>query len=342
MNAHDRVPAARMVEIGAEAAGQRLDNFLLKTCKGVPRTRVYRLVRRGEVRVNSGRVRPDYRLEEGDKLRIPPIRMAVPASERSPARVIRPEILFEDDCLIALNKPSGLAVHGGSGIGTGLIEGLRAGRPQARFLELVHRLDRATSGVLLVAKKRAALTAMHEDLRQSSQKAHRFEKRYLALVKGVWPETLREVKAPLSRGAKGGGAGPVTVDDEGRYARSLFRIVERFGELATLVEIRLLTGRTHQARVHAAHAGHPIAGDDKYGDWDWNVALRKLGLRRLFLHAAGLSIPHPESGERLQLEAPLPAELETFLDAMRSDSSEFRVSSSKTRNVKLETQNSTR
>jgi 23S rRNA pseudouridine955/2504/2580 synthase len=319
MKTRDRAAAARVVVIDAEASGQRLDNFLVKTCKGVPRTHVYRLVRRGEVRINMGRVRPDYRLKEGDKVRIPPIRMATPAADRTPARAFRPDVLFEDDWLLALNKPSGLAVHGGSGVRVGLIEGLRADRPQARFLELVHRLDRETSGVLLVAKKRSALTALHEALRQSSQKAQSFEKRYLALVKGAWPEELREVNAPLRKGKAGNGLEQVAVDDEGRYAKSLFRVMERFDGEATLVEIRLLTGRTHQARVHATHAGHPIAGDDKYGDWDWNARLRKLGLRRLFLHAAGLAFPHPETGEKLQLSAPLPPELETFSDTLRNE-----------------------
>lgn len=338
MNTRDRAAAARVLEIGAEAAGQRLDNFLLKTCKGVPRTHVYRLVRRGEVRINMGRVRPEYRLQEGDKLRIPPIRMALPpVGGRPPVQAVRPEILFEDDWVLAVNKPSGLAVHGGSGIASGLIEGMRAGRPAASFLELVHRLDRETSGVLLLAKKRPALTALHAGLRQSAQKAHQFEKRYLALVRGAWPEKMREVIAPLRKGQADGAGGQVAVAEEGRFAKSLFRVRERFGDRATLVEISLLTGRTHQARVHAAHARHPIAGDDKYGDWDWNAQLRKLGLRRLFLHAAGISFPHPATGERLPLEAPLPPELETFLKAMRTDRSEFRVSSSAPRNLKLKT-----
>jgi 23S rRNA pseudouridine955/2504/2580 synthase len=319
MNAPDRA-AARVVEISSDAAGQRLDNFLLKICKGVPRTRIYRLVRRGEVRINMGRVRPDYRLQAGDKIRVPPIRTATPpAGERHRPRALQPEILYEDDWLLALNKPSGLAVHGGSGIGTGMIEGLRAGRPQARFLELAHRLDRETSGVLLVAKNRPALIMLHEGLRQSAQNERRFEKRYLALVKGAWPDDLHEVSAALRRNKAGGGSGPVAVDEAGRHARSLFRVAERFGDRATLVEIRLLTGRTHQARVHAAHAGHPIAGDDKYGDWDWNGRLRKIGLRRLFLHAAGFHLPHPESGAPLDLQAPLPAELEKFLSTLRDD-----------------------
>jgi 23S rRNA pseudouridine955/2504/2580 synthase len=272
-------------------------------------------------------VRPEYRLQEGDKLRIPPIRMATPpAAGKPPVQTVRPEILFEDDWLLAVNKPSGLAVHGGSGIAFGLIEGMRAERPQGRYLELVHRLDRETSGVLLLAKRRPALTALHEGLRQSAQKAQQFEKRYLALVRGAWPEKLCEVIAPLRKGDAEGKGGQVTVTEEGRFAKTLFRVRERFGERATLVEIRLLTGRTHQARVHAAHAGHPIAGDDKYGDWDWNAQLRKLGLRRLFLHAAGVAFPHPATGERLQVEAPLPPELEKFLHALRADGSGFGVS----------------
>jgi 23S rRNA pseudouridine955/2504/2580 synthase len=319
MSTQDRPAKARILAIGAEEAGQRLDNFLFKTCKGVPRTRVYRVVRRGEVRVNMGRARPDYRLQEGDRLRIPPLRVAPESLARPRVPPIMPEIVFEDEWLLALNKPPGLAVHGGSGISAGLIESLRAARPHCRFLELVHRLDRDTSGVLLIAKKRAALVALHEGLRQTSQKAHRFQKRYLALVQGAWPDRLHEISAPLRKGKAGDGTRQVAVHGEGRYAKSLFRVVERFGVLATLVEIRLLTGRTHQARVHAAHAGHPIAGDDKYGDWDWNARLRKVGLRRMFLHAAGFHLPHPETGAPLDLQAPLPADLEKFLNALRKE-----------------------
>ena len=298
--------SVKLVEIGSETAGQRVDNFLLKVCKGVPKSHVYRILRSGEVRVNSGRVEATYRLQEGDRVRIPPLRMGEKAAAPRPPKLDLP-LIYEDEGLIAANKPAGVAVHGGSGISHGVIEQLRAARPAAKFLELVHRLDRDTSGLLLLAKKRSVLIAMHELMR-----AGQMDKRYLVLVQGHWPAGKQHVKLKLQRYVTGAGERRVSVDDDGRESHTVFQL-ERACGAYSLLQAQLKTGRTHQIRVHLAHLGFPIVGDDKYGDFELNRRLAKQGMKRMFLHAWKLAFVHPASGERLRLEAPLPRELETFL-----------------------------
>jgi 23S rRNA pseudouridine955/2504/2580 synthase len=299
--------------VGEEAGGQRVDNFLLKVLKGVPKSHVYRILRSGEVRVNRHRVGPDARLAAGDRVRVPPIRTAAPdAAGRAPvAAGPLPPILFEDDALLAVDKPAGLAVHGGSGVSHGLIERLRHARPEAKFLELVHRLDRDTSGVLLVAKKRAALVALHEQLREG-----RTDKRYLVLVRGKWRDAVRAVELSLTKFVTGEGERRVRVEREGQTARTVFRLVRKWPAAeppVALLEAELDTGRTHQIRVHLTHIGFPLAGDDKYGDFAWNKALAKQGLKRMFLHAQRISFAHPATGATLTIESPLPAELVAFV-----------------------------
>jgi 23S rRNA pseudouridine955/2504/2580 synthase len=307
-----RKDAASLLTVGDEAAGQRIDNFLLRTLKGVPKSHVYRILRSGEVRLNRGRVGPDARLVPGDVVRVPPLRIAaVPARRTAPARPFKPPILFEDEHLIGIDKPAGLAVHGGSGIALGLIEQLRAARPQARFLELVHRLDRETSGVLLVAKKRSALIELHRQLRDG-----KVDKRYVVLVGGAWKHAKRVVDVPLHKFATREGERRVRVADAGRPAVTIFRRERTWpthDPPLALLEAELETGRTHQIRVHLAHLGHALAGDDKYGDFAWNRTLAREGLKRMFLHAQRMTFAHPSSGEPMMLEAPLPAELEQFL-----------------------------
>ena len=299
--------AASWIEVDEGGAGQRIDNFLVARLKGVPKSHVYRILRSGEVRVNSGRVAASHRLALGDKVRVPPIRTAERESGDAPAPALELPVLYEDEHLLAVNKPAGLAVHGGSGIAHGAIERLRAGRPQAKFLELVHRLDRETSGVLLLAKKRAALTAMHGDLRSRSM-----DKRYIAAVAGRVRDEKRRVKVALRKYSTGEGERRVAVDEyEGQEAETIFRRLARSEEF-TLLEAELLTGRTHQIRVHLAHIGHPILGDEKYGDFVLNRALKKRGLKRMFLHAAQLTFSHPASGEPVTVRAPLPPDLESF------------------------------
>ncbi|MEO5700497.1 MAG: RluA family pseudouridine synthase [Casimicrobiaceae bacterium] len=303
------------VKVGEDGAGQRLDNYLLKLLKGVPKSHVYRIVRSGEVRVNGGRVRPDARLADGDELRIPPIRVAAPAAGHGAGLtgpVPGPELqpLFEDDAVIALEKPAGMAVHGGSGVSFGVIERLRRARPDAPFLELVHRLDRETSGILLVAKKRSALTGLHAQLREGT-----IDKRYLVLVRGRWRDAKRIVDLPLESRSEGTGK-RVHVHRDGRAAVTVFRLQQRWPGAEpplALLEAELKTGRTHQIRVHLTHLGFPLAGDDKYGDFDWNRALGKAGLRRMFLHAWALTFSHPRTGDAIALQSPLPAELSGFL-----------------------------
>jgi 23S rRNA pseudouridine955/2504/2580 synthase len=299
--------AVQWLEVDEGGAGQRLDNFLTARLKGVPKSHVYRIVRSGEVRVNSGRVAASHRLELGDRIRVPPIRVAEREAGDAPAPALELPVLFEDAYLLAVDKPAGLAVHGGSGIAHGAIERLRAARPEAKFLELVHRLDRDTSGVLLLAKKRSALTAMHEDLRERGM-----DKRYVAAVAGRVRDELRRVKVPLRKYATADGDRRVAVDArEGQEAETVFRRLAR-GEASSLVEAELLTGRTHQIRVHLAHIGHPILGDEKYGDFALNRALRMRGLKRMFLHAASLALRHPATGEMLTIRSPLTADLEAF------------------------------
>jgi 23S rRNA pseudouridine955/2504/2580 synthase len=299
--------SATWVEADDTVAGQRVDNMLLRVLKGVPRQHIYRLLRTGQVRVNSARVDPTYRVQAGDRVRIPPVRMAHRSEAPAPTTRFRPAIVHEDEHLLALDKPAGAAVHGGSGISRGVIEEMRLARPQLRFLELVHRLDRDTSGVLLLAKKRSALVAMHAALREGGMR-----KLYTLLVLGAVRERRREVAVPLEKYLLPGGDRRVKVGDRGLESRTVFTLLGAAGEY-TLLQAELLTGRTHQIRVHAAHIGHPIAGDEKYGDFAANKALARRGLKRMFLHATRLELAHPGSGQPLVLEAPLPPELETFL-----------------------------
>jgi len=300
------------LEVGEDGAGQRIDNFLMKRLKGVPKSHVYRILRSGEVRVNKGRVGADRRLAVGDRVRVPPVRVADKAMAPVPGREFA--TVFEDEALIVIDKPAGVAVHGGSGVDFGVIEQLRRARSQAKFLELAHRLDRETSGLLIVGKKRAALTRLHDLFRDGG-----IDKRYLALVKGRWRDKLRNVKLPLLKYLTAEGERRVRVAADGKEAHSVVRLQGRWqtplGEFS-LVEVELRTGRTHQIRVHLAHLGHPILGDEKYGDFALNRDLQKRGLRRMFLHAASMRLPHPQTGERLELLAPLPAELEGFLKGL--------------------------
>jgi 23S rRNA pseudouridine955/2504/2580 synthase len=296
-------------EIGPEAGGQRVDNYLVKLLKGVPKSHVYRILRSGEVRVNSGRAKPDYRIKSGDILRIPPVRVAERTQRAPPPDdgSLERAILLEDDSLLALNKPSGLAVHGGSGVSYGVIEQLRAQRPQARFLELVHRLDRDTSGVLLLAKKRSALTALHAELRTGQVR-----KFYLVLVKGKWGDGRQSVRLNLRKYLLGSGERRVAVQADGQESHTVFDLKQSWQDYS-LLRAELKTGRTHQIRVHLAHLGYPIAGDDKYGDFELNRQLARRGLKRMFLHAASVTFRHPASGAKVTVEAPLPAQLQQFL-----------------------------
>lgn len=314
----------RRLAVDETGAGQRIDNFLLRRLKGVPKSHIYRILRSGEVRLNGGRVRPDAHVAVGDELRIPPLRTSAPgAARRAPApRAAAPPILYEDQALLAVDKPAGLAVHGGSGVSFGLIEQLRAARPDARCLELVHRLDRETSGALLIAKKRTALVALHAALREG-----RVDKRYLVLVRGKWRDAKRKVELPLTKFVTGEGERRVRVErDRGRTATTVFyrRAVWPDAEPpVSLLEAELRTGRTHQIRVHLTHLGFPLAGDDKYGDFAWNKVLAKQGLKRMFLHAWRLSLPHPLEPRQLTLESPLPIDLSAFIarldDTRRGD-----------------------
>jgi 23S rRNA pseudouridine955/2504/2580 synthase len=311
------------VVVGEDGDGQRIDNFLQKLLKGVPKSHIYRILRSGEVRRNRGRVGPEARLAAGDELRIPPIRTAAPAVKRAsrPSGALAlPPILYEDDVILALDKSPGLAVHGGSGIAFGVIERLRHARPDAKFLELVHRLDRDTSGVLLVAKKRAALTALHAQLRDG-----RVDKRYFVLVRGKWRDAMRRVELALETFVTGDGERRVRVDRDGRVACTVFRRMQTWPGLdppLSLLEAELETGRTHQIRVHLTHLGYPLAGDDKYGDFAWNKALSKQGLKRMFLHAHRIGFMHPADGREMVIESPLAPDLAQFvarLDAAATD-----------------------
>jgi 23S rRNA pseudouridine955/2504/2580 synthase len=301
------------LEVSEEEAGQRLDNYLQRRLAGVPRSRLYRVIRKGEVRVNGHRVGPERRLQPHDRVRIPPMRLAPPPEPGRPsaeliARIER-AIVRVDDNLIVLDKPTGVAVHGGSGVSFGVIEALRAARP-AESLELVHRLDRETSGCLLIARRRAALRELHALMR-----ANGFEKRYLVLVKGKWELGAKRIDVPLRTDTRVGGERTVRAESSGKASVSDFRPVQFFGKTATLMEVTLHTGRTHQIRVHAAYAGHPVAGDEKYGDAAFNESLRSLGLNRMFLHAHSLSFSWPRGAE-FSINTPLPAELSTLIDAL--------------------------
>ncbi len=310
-------PRVRHHEVLAEEAGQRIDNFLLRQLKGLPRSRVYRLLRRGEVRVDGGRARPTRRLCAGEVVRIPPVTQPRQAEAAAPseglAERLRGAVLYEDERLLVLDKPSGLAVHGGSSVGLGLIEAMRQLRPELRFLELAHRLDQETSGCLMLAKRRSTLRRLHEQLRQG-----RIEKRYTALLTGALEADRRRVEAPLERLGGAPRERQVRVSEQGRRACTTFEVSRRYRQ-ACLVDARLGTGRTHQIRVHARHIGHPVAGDDRYGDRRANAELRRSGLRRLFLHAARLQLYHPDSGEAVAVEAPLSGDLQAVLEALAVD-----------------------
>lgn len=323
-----RADAAVFITIDEGSEGQRLDNFLLKTLKGVPKSHVYRILRSGEVRVNKKRVSADDRVALGDLVRIPPIRMHVIEEKKNLAPAtpkLQAHVIFEDEALLVLNKPAGLAVHGGSGISLGAIEQLRLERPKAKFLELVHRLDRETSGVLLLAKKRSALVALHEAIRQNQT-----DKRYLLLVHGKWQEAKKRVTMDLQKYTLPNGERRVNVvtdaskdvHHERQHSETIFRLQKHFshptlGEFS-LLEAQLVTGRTHQLRVQTSHLGFAIAGDDKYGDFAQNKLLAKHGLKRMFLHSAVTKIRHPVTGEPLQLKAETPPELMAFLAVLAS------------------------
>ena len=307
--------AVQHLEVSADEAGQRLDNFLRGHLSGVPRSRLYRVIRKGEVRVNGRRAGPETRLAEKDRVRIPPLRapQAEAPAEPGPALLerIRAAIIYEDEGLLVLDKPGGVAVHGGSGVSFGVIEALRALRP-GESLELAHRLDRDTSGCLLVARRAPVLRTLHALLREGA-----VEKRYLTLLRGRWNFGTRRIDVPLRTDLRVGGERTVRAAAGGKAAASTFRPVQFFGRLATLVEVALETGRTHQIRVHAEHAGHPVAGDEKYGDAEFNRVLRDCGLARMFLHAHSLSFTWPQ-GTLFSINTPLPAELAAVLDALSS------------------------
>ncbi len=309
-----QTPAAPQVMhliVDLESAGQRLDNFLLRHLKGVPKTHVYRVIRSGEVRVNKGRASADTRVAEGDDVRVPPVRLPERSSvPPAPAREF--PVLFEDEHLLAIHKPAGVAVHGGSGVSSGVIEQLRQARPAARFLELVHRLDKETSGALLLAKKRSALTALQDQFRSRDT-----GKTYAALVMGAWPSNLKVIDQPLHKTTDAAGERHVRVvgaaHEDGRRSITLVKVRQTFGA-HTLLDVTIKTGRTHQIRVHLSHAGHAIVGDPKYGDFPANKAFaREHRFARMFLHARELSFDHPASGERITLVAPLPADCATLL-----------------------------
>ena len=311
--------AVNRLAVDEAGAGQRVDNFLLRVLKGVPKSHIYRILRSGEVRVNRLRVKPDARLVLGDVLRIPPIRTGVPSpgTRKTPPLSSAIPILYEDDALIAVDKPAGLAVHGGSGVAFGLIEQMRAARPTAKFLELVHRLDRDTSGVILIAKKRAALVGLHAALREG-----RVDKRYQILVKGQWHDAKRAVTLPLTKFLTSTGERRVRVEEVGgQTAKTVFyrrQVWTDIDPAMSLLEAELFTGRTHQIRVHLTHLGFALAGDEKYGDFAWNKALSKRGLKRMFLHARKLVFAHPVEDREVEIEAALPLELSRFLDTLDS------------------------
>jgi len=319
----------KLVEVGKNSVirtvitenehGQRLDNLLLKRCKGVPKSHVYSIVRSGQVRVNGRRADVSYRLQAGDVLRIPPLRVASVEQEMvaGAGLQVHVPIVYEDEGLLVVDKPAGIAVHGGSGESYGLVEALRRQRPEARFLELAHRLDRETSGILLLGKKRSVLLALHQMFREGglAGSGRSADKRYLVLVCGRWMEPLRSVRLPLLKYLLASGERRVRVADEGKAAHTVFRLLARWQRFS-LLEAELKTGRTHQIRVHLAHLGYPIAGDEKYGDFGLNRALAKEGLKRMFLHASRMRLPHPLEGRELVVEAAMPAALKAFVDGL--------------------------
>ena len=304
--------------VADEDDGQRLDNYLLRICKGVPKSHIYRIIRSGEVRVNGKRVDASGRIRTGDLVRVPPMRVATKKEEIIAGAEFKTDlpIIHEDESVLVIDKPAGIAVHGGSGVSFGVIEALRRQRPHSRFLELAHRLDRETSGVLLVGKKRSALVALHDMFREGGGAGGRgADKRYLLLVKGRWMDPVRHVKLPLFKYLLDSGERRVRVAEEGKAAHTVFRLLARW-EHFSLLEAELRTGRTHQIRVHCAHLGFPIAGDEKYGDFPCNRMLLRDGLKRMFLHAWKISFPHPANGTVLTCEAPLPDGLHDFLEGL--------------------------
>ena len=312
---NEKMPAgARLIAIDSRHERQRIDNYLLGTLKGVPKSHIYRLLRTGQVRVNKGRIKPVYRLKAGDIVRIPPLRVEERASAEIPGRHaverLRASILYEDEDLIVLNKPSGMAVHGGSGIRHGVIEILRHCRPELDDIELVHRLDRETSGCLMISKRREVLLMLQRHLRED-----RVRKQYLALLRGVWRGGRLSVDAPLCKHQRRSGERMVRVSPQGKAAQTVFRPKEAFAD-ASLMEVELRTGRMHQIRVHAAHVGCPIAGDQKYGDAEFNTLMKARGLKRLFLHAAALEFFHPGVRKKMQISAPIPPELKNILSGL--------------------------
>jgi len=328
------IPAASRVRVGEDSAGQRLDNFLVKLLKGVPKTHVYRVIRSGEVRVNKGRAGADTRLALGDEVRVPPVRTSTAAEETLPAPPREFPVVHEDEALLVIDKPAGVAVHGGSGVSFGVIEQLRRARPEAWFLELVHRLDKDTSGLLLLAKKRAALLALQAQLREGRGE-QAIVKTYAALVEGSWPESLKVIDVALHKYLDSAGERRVRAvgpeDDDGRRSITLVRVAARFGGF-TLLDVTLKTGRTHQIRVHLAQAGHAIVGDDKYGDRALAKSLARgdavpgCRFERMFLHARRLRLAHPLTGEPLELEAPLPPACVRLLDALDAFGAEASAS----------------
>ena len=314
-------PSVKTLTVDEDSAGQRLDNFLMRHLKGVPKTHVYRIIRSGEVRVNKGRASAEQRVEAGDLVRLPPVRVSaqVQAKVDAPAPAREFPVLMEDEALMAIDKPAGVAVHGGSGVSFGVIEQLRRARPALANLELVHRLDRETSGVLLVAKKRSALKNLQDQFRDRET-----GKTYLALVLGLWPSNKKVIDSPLMKyiipNGVGEGERRVKVvgkdDPNGMRSITLVRVARTVGPY-TLLEVTIKTGRTHQIRVHLASQGHPIAGDDKYGDFEHNKLLQKMGLKRMFLHAWQLKFQHPQSHRPVSLQAPLPPELKNFVDGIQ-------------------------
>ncbi|MEQ1742640.1 MAG: RluA family pseudouridine synthase [Candidatus Nitrotoga sp.] len=304
-----RKESVTWITIDEGSCDQRIDNFLCKHLKGVPKCHIYRILRSGEVRVNKKRVDQTCRLQLGDHVRIPPVRVAE-AKDRDYVPALEFPILYEDDALLVIDKPSGVAVHGGSGVSFGIIEQLRSARPQAKFLELVHRLDRETSGVLLLAKKRSALVHLHEQMRVGKN-----DKRYLCLVLGKWQNVKQHVKLPLHKFNTQNGEKRVMVREDGQTSHTIFTLQKCWSEFS-LLEAQLKTGRTHQIRVHLSHLGFPIAGDDKYGGFARNKELIKQGLKRMFLHAHSITFTHPLTAEAMQLSAPLPKELQRFVNEL--------------------------
>jgi 23S rRNA pseudouridine955/2504/2580 synthase len=307
-------PKVQFVEIDDDFAGQRIDNFLLARLKNVPKSMIYRIIRKGEVRVNKGRIKPEYKLQDGDTVRVPPVKLpesneqVLPNTKLNRVAELEQCIIYEDDLILVLNKPSGTAVHGGSGLKFGAIEALRALRPDARFLELVHRIDRDTSGILLIAKKRSALRRLQEQFRNKT-----VQKYYFALVMGEWKSTCKKVDAPLLKNEVNS---IVRVKPNGKESETRFKVLERFQQ-ATLVQASPITGRTHQIRVHAQYTGHPIAWDDRYGDRRFDAYTSKVGLDRLFLHAANIRFTHPGTDQLMSIDAPMENKLEVALKKLR-------------------------